>query len=189
MHTRLLRRLLATSGALVLAFGISMSSAAAGTPTTTTEHQGTDTFADLRPCDDSGQYYAITLTYNSVEHENNIGPNAAQFTFTQTGTFSAVPTEVLRDANGDPILNEDGEATPVGDPLPGETFTGKFTAWGGGHFNDHGSEFTFTFNVRGTGSEGTTFSEHDVSHMTAGPGDPEDPNTVIRVIFDHDHCG
>ena len=48
--------------------------------------------------------------------------------------------------------------------------------------------FTFTSTVRGVGSEGTAFSEHDVNHITAGPGDPEDPSTLVRVAFDHDNC-
>jgi hypothetical protein len=189
MNRSFARLCLATIGTLLLAFGVGMPSAGAASPSTTTEHHATDVFADLRPCDTTtGIYYRITTTYNSVEHESFTGPDSGQFTFTQTGTFTAVPTEVLRDANGDPVLNENGDAIPVGDPLPGETFTGKFTVWGGGSFSSHGSVFTFTFNVRGVGSEGTTFSEHDVNHITAGPGDPEDPNTLVRVAFNHDNC-
>lgn len=160
---------------------------AAPAPETVIEHGATETFADVVPCNDQLGYYAITTTYNSVEHFAGTD-TSGHFTFTETGTFTASPTNVLLDANGDPVLNEDGEATPT-TPRAGETFSGKFTVWGGGSSNSNVSTTTFTFMVRGTGSEGTTFGAHNVAHVTTdGPGDPFDPNTATRVAFDKSHC-
>jgi hypothetical protein len=59
-------------------------------------------------------------------------------------------------------------AVPLEDPsLP--SFTGKFTTWGG--FNQNGTTVngTFTFNVRGTGSDGSTFSNHNTGHFNTRP--------------------
>lgn len=59
-------------------------------------------------------------------------------------------------------------AVPLEDPsLP--SFTGKFTTWGG--FNQNGTVVngTFTFNVRGTGSDGSTFSNHVTDHFNTRP--------------------
>jgi hypothetical protein len=68
-------------------------------------------------------------------------------TFTQTGTFVAVPLE-------DPSL---------------PSYTGKFTVWG--NFNQNGNTVngTFTFNVRGTGSDGSTFNNHQNGHFNVRP--------------------
>ena len=68
-------------------------------------------------------------------------------TFTQTGTFVAVPM-------GDPSL---------------PSYTGTFTIRGG--FNDNGKTVngSFTFNIHGTGSDGTTFSTHFGDHFDVRP--------------------
>jgi hypothetical protein len=68
-------------------------------------------------------------------------------TFTQTGTAVGVPLD-------DPSLS---------------TFTAKFTVWGG--FNQNGATVngTFTFNVRGTLSDGSTFSNQVNDHFNARP--------------------
>jgi hypothetical protein len=50
----------------------------------------------------------ITLTYNEVEHITDFGDGRVHETFTQTGTFVAVPVD-------DPSL---------------PTYTGKVTIWG-----------------------------------------------------------
>jgi hypothetical protein len=152
------------------------------------EHAGSEVFGGTVPCHPELGFYRITTTYNAVFHVTQ-NANGESFTETETGSFVAVPTEVLRDANGDPIVDEDGNLTPVGDPLPGETFSGHFTSWDGGNFTEHGTVFTATFSVRGTGSEGTTFAEHDLFHFTGGPGDPqEDPNVPVKVAFSKQHC-
>ena len=132
----------------------------AGTPpTTTTQHQNglVETFVDTIPnCDFSGASYTITTTSNSVEHETLFNDGRLHVTFTSTGTFTAVPL--------DPAL---------------PSYTGKFTIWGG--FNDNGNagSGTFTFNVRGTGSDGSTFSTHFVDHFN------QRPDGTVNQFF---HC-
>ena len=109
---------------------------AAPTTTTTTEKGLVETFVDVVPtCEGGGPLYRITTTSNNIEHETTFDDGRQHATFTSTGTFTA---------------------TPLADPtLP--SYTGKFTTWGG--FNATGSTVngTFTFSVRGTGSDGSTF--------------------------------
>jgi hypothetical protein len=122
----------------------------AGPPTTETNTQKglVETFVDVVPtCEGGGPLYTITTTSNLVEHETVFDDGSVHATFTQTGTFTAVPLE-------DPSL---------------PSYTGKFTVWGG--FNQNGSTVngTFTFNVRGTGSDGSTFSNSNVEHFNQRP--------------------
>ena len=119
-------------------------------PTTETNTQKdlVETFVDVVPtCEGGGPLYTITTTSNLVEHETVFADGRVHATFTQTGTFTAVPLE-------DPSL---------------PSYTGKFTVWGG--FNQNGSTVngTFTFNVRGTGSDGSTFSNSNVDHFNVRP--------------------
>ena len=112
----------------------------AGPPTTETNTAKglVETFVDVVPtCEGGGPLYTITTTSNLIEHETVFDDGRVHATFTQTGTFSAVPLE-------DPKL---------------PSYTGKFTVWGG--FNANGSTVngTFTFNVRGTGSHGSDVLE------------------------------
>ena len=67
-------------------------------------------------------------------------------TFTQTGRFVAVP---LR----------------AGHPR----YTGHFTTWGGFNQNGKTVNVTFTFNVHGKGSDGSTFKNHNVEHFNQRP--------------------
>jgi hypothetical protein len=132
----------------------------AGPPTTETNTAKglVETFVDVVPtCEGGGPLYTITTTSNLIEHETVFDDGRVHATFTQTGTFSAVPLE-------DPSL---------------PSYTGKFTVWGG--FNANGSTVngTFTFNVRGTGSDGSTFSNHAVEHFN------ERPDGSVHEFF---HC-
>ena len=144
----MLRRLVVVllTGFLVLLAGPAY---AAPTTTTTTTTKGVvETFVDVVPtCEGGGPLYTITTTSNAIEHETTFDDGRIHVTFTQTGTFTAVPLE-------DPSL---------------PSYTGKFTTWGG--FNANGSTMngTFTFNVRGTGSDGSTFSNHNVEHSNQRP--------------------
>jgi hypothetical protein len=118
--------------------------AAGAVSVTTTEHGVTETFTDVVPCGAEGPY-DITITYNEVEHTTT-GPNSVHFTFTQTGTFVAVP----QDAS-----------------LP--TYTGHFTQWGGFNENAQNAAGTFTFDLHGTGSDGSTITFNSVEHFSVTP--------------------
>lgn len=119
-------------------------------PTNQTIHEKglVETFVDVIPtCEEGGPLFTITTTSNLVEHETIFDDGRIHATFTQTGTFSAVPLE-------DPSL---------------PSFMGKFTIWG--NFNQNGTTVngTFTFNLHGTGSDGSTVSVHQTEHFNVRP--------------------
>jgi hypothetical protein len=129
-------------------------------PTNTTTHEKglVETFVDVIPtCEEGGPLYTITLTSNFVMHETVFDDGRVHATFTQTGTFTAVPLE-------DPSL---------------PSYTGKVTIWGG--FNQNGTTVngTFTFNLRATGSDGSTVSINTVEHFN------ERPDGTVNEFF---HC-
>ena len=131
---------------------------AAPTTTTTTEKGLVETFVDVVPtCEGGGPLYTITTTANAIEHETVFDDGRVHATFTSTGTFTATPLE-------DPSL---------------PSYTGRFTTWGG--FNANGSTVngTFTFSVRGTGSDGSTFSSQNVDHFN------QRPDGTVNEFF---HC-
>jgi hypothetical protein len=129
------------------------------TTETTTEHNATETFIDVVPtCEGGGPAYEITLTYNEVEHVTVFPDGREHDTFTQTGTFVAVPVD-------DPTL---------------PTYTGKFTIWGGFNANGKVVNGTFTFTVHGTGSDGSTINVHETDHFNTTP-------TGAEFFFTHCH--
>jgi hypothetical protein len=128
------------------------------TNTTTTEKGLVETFVDVIPtCEEDGPLYTITLTSNFVLHETIFDDGRVHATFTQTGTFTAVPLE-------DPSL---------------PSFTGKVTIWGGFNANGQTVNGTFTFNLRATGSDGSTVSINSVEHFN------ERPDGTVNEFF---HC-
>jgi hypothetical protein len=140
-----MRRALLLSAALLLLIA---TPAYAQPPETNTIHEKdlVETFVDILPSCEGGPLYTITTTSNLVFHETIFDDGRVHITFTQTGT-----------AVGEPL-----------DPsLP--TFTAKFTVWGG--FNDNGktANGTFTFNVRGTLSDGSRFRTHLNDHFNVRP--------------------
>jgi hypothetical protein len=144
----MIRRLLV--GLLAVGLLLVGAPAFAQPPVTETTHQKNlvETFVDVAPtCEGGGPLYTITTTSNLVEHTTTFDDGRIHATFTQTGTFVAVPLE-------DPSL---------------PSFTGKFTTWDG--FNQNGKVVngTFTFNLRGTGSDGSTFSNHVTDHFNIRP--------------------
>ena len=121
---------------------------AAPTTTTTTERGVVETFVDVIPsCEGGGALYTITTTSNRIAHETIFDDGRVHATFTDTGTFVAVPLT-------DPTL---------------PSYTGKYTVWGGFNANRSTVNGTFTFNVRGTGSDGSTFASHNVEHFNERP--------------------
>ncbi|MDT0212496.1 hypothetical protein Q9R29_01235 [Rothia sp. ARF10] len=154
----MLRRLMIglLTGFLVVLAG---PSALAAPPTTTTETERgvVETFVDIFPsCDEGSPLYTITTTSNRIFHETLFDDGRVHATFTDTGTFSAEPL--------DPSM---------------PSYTGKFTVWGGFNQSASSANGTFTFNVRGTGSDGSTFSHHSVEHFN------ELPDGTTRKFF---HC-
>ncbi len=144
----MLRRLtvLLLTGFLVLLAGPAI--AAPPTTTTTTTQGVVETFVDLVPsCEGGGPLYTITTTTNRIEHETAFDDGRLHVTFTDTGTFTAVPLS-------DPSL---------------PSYTGKVTIWGGFNQSKANVNGTFTFNVRGTGSDGSTFANHTVDHFNVLP--------------------
>ena len=99
------------------------------------------------PSCEGGPPYTVTTTSNLVEHATIFADGREHVTFTQTGTAVGVPLD-------DPSL---------------PTYTAKFTVWGGFNANGQTVNGTFTFNVRGTLSDGSTFSNHVSTTSTSGP--------------------
>ena len=61
--------------------------------------------------------------------------------------------------------------------------------WFGASINRNESVETFAFNIHGLGDQGTTFASHENAHVvTDGPGDPEDPGTLLKLAFDKMRC-
>jgi hypothetical protein len=87
------------------------------------------------------------LNQPADSHTTTFDDGRIHATFTQTGTFVAVPLE-------DPSL---------------PSFTGHFTIWGG--FNQNGKTVngTFTFTVQATGSDGSTERIHITDHFNVRP--------------------
>jgi hypothetical protein len=145
----------------LLAAGLTLVGApafAAGPVTETIHEKGlVETFVDVVPtCGEGGPLFTITTTSNLVSHETIFADGRVHHTDTQTGTFVAVPLTA---------------------GLP--SYTGKFTVWDA--FNDNGQvvEGSFTFNVRGTGSDGSIFANHVNSHFNVRP------NGTVHEFF---HC-
>jgi hypothetical protein len=136
---------------LIAVVGLLVAAPAFADPpvTTTTHEKGlVETFVDVVPsCEGGGPLYTITTTSNLVEHLTEFGDGRVHETFTQTGTFVAVPL-----------------SNPA---LP--SYTGHFAVWGGFNANGATVNGTFTFNVRGTGSDGSTFSNHVIDHFNVRP--------------------
>jgi hypothetical protein len=154
----MLRRL--AFGLLAVGLLLMAAPAFAQPPTTVTTHEKglVETFVDVIPTceEEEGPLYTITTTSNLVMHETIFDDGRVHATFTQTGTFVAVPLD---------------------SSLP--SFTGRFTQWGG--FNQNGSTVngTFTFSLRGTGSDGSTVSVNLVQHFN------ERPDGTVNELF---HC-
>ncbi len=140
----MIRRLLIGLMTVSLMFVGGAAEAAAPVTRTVHVHGLVETFTDVVPsCEAGGPKYLITTTSNAVRHVTRFDDGRRHVTFTQTGPFVAVPK--------------------FDSSLP--TYTGHFTVWGG--FNANGSTVTgtFTFNVHGTGSDGSMFTNHTVDHF------------------------
>ncbi|TCO36072.1 hypothetical protein EV652_101963 [Kribbella steppae] len=148
----MLRRLLLMVGLLIAGFLFAGAPAFGAPPVTetTTQKNLVETFVDIVPnsnCVEEGPLYTITTTTNLIMHSTIFDDGREHDTFTQTGTFVAVPLE-------DPTL---------------PSYTGKVTIWGGFNANGATVNGTFTFNLHATGSDGSTINTHQVDHFNARP--------------------
>lgn len=122
--------------------------AAPPTTTTVTTRGVVETFVDVVPtCEGGGPLYMVTTTTNRIEHETVFDDGRVHATFTDAGSFSAVP---LEDSS-----------------MP--SYTGKLAIWGGFNANGATVNGTFTFNIRGTGSDGSRFTNSYVEHFNSLP--------------------
>lgn len=144
----MLRRLLMV-GLLTAGVTLTGAPAFAAPPETqtTTEKNLVETFIDVVPSCEEGPPYTVTTTSNVVEHVTAFADGRLHVTFTVSGTAVGVPLD-------DPDL---------------PTYTAKFTLREGFNINSTTETGTFTFNVRGTLSDGTTFSNHVDGHLNVRP--------------------
>ena len=122
-------------------------------------HNATQSFPTTNPC--SGAAGTVTLTYNGVMHVTmDSSTGTGHFTATSTGDFMFVPVDLTQ-----------------------PTYTGHFTMWDGANGNFTNFEASDTFNLHGTGSDGSVLAFHMDDHITV-------INTSeVVVSFDHMHCG
>lgn len=159
-----MRRTLVLIALIATALAVGASSQAAPPVTFTDVVKDTETFTDVVPCRDDLGLYDITVTENGVFHvtaagiegEDLIAPYHLTGTF--TGSFSAVPS--------------DGT---------GPTFSGHFTQWFGENANISSANGTFTFSVKGRGSDGSTIRFNEVAHFGVSA-------TGVTLEFDKPRC-
>jgi hypothetical protein len=137
----------------------SVHAAGAGAVTSTqTDHNVTSVMPSLNPC--SGASGTLTTTVNDVFHFTQLANGTGWFTFTVEGSFSFLPTDPTQ-----------------------PSYTGHFQQWGNQNTNLHNGNSTFTFNIHGTGSDGSTLAYHEDAHFTMSA------TGVITVSFDNIRCG
>lgn len=163
-----MRKLLSITVCAAAFFALSLPVSASGAGAvsfTQTFHNAVQTMPVPNPC--TGAPGTVTLTYNGVAHAtfltSGVGAGTGWETFTATGTFAFVP---------------DDPSQP--------SFSGNFTVWDGDNENLRNFTATATFHLKGTGSDGSTLSFHDVFHITI-----LNPltNPSIVVSFDKPSCG
>jgi hypothetical protein len=160
------RRTLILVGLAATALALSAVSQAAP-PVTFTDvvKNEIDTFTDVVPCREELGAYDITIAQNGVFHVTAAGfddqdePIAPyHLTGTFTGRFEAVPS--------------DGT---------GPNFSGRFTQWFGENQSSKIHNGTFTFSVRGRGSDGSTIRFNLVAHFSVSA-------TGVTVEFEKPRC-
>jgi hypothetical protein len=154
----------AAIGAMVLMAVPVQASGAGAISVTQTFHNATQTFVPpdpnaVQPC--TGVLGTLTITYNGVAHStfltSGVGAGTGWATFTATGTFTFAGAD-------------------------GVNFTGRFTAWDGQNFNLQNFAATSILRVKGTGSDGSSLTFHDVFHLSVSA-------SGITLFFDKPTCG
>ncbi len=115
-----------------------------------------------------------------------VDPNNGIATGMLTITFNAV-FHVTVDKAGDGWITGTTEGdfsfTPFPPPLGGTiSYTGHFASWFGGSFNMNNAVIHDTFNVHGTGSDGSTLTAHFINHVNFNS------SGVPTLVFDKAVC-
>ena len=107
----------------------------------------------------------IQGTGNGIEHAVFTDAGVGSFTSTFTGTVTAEAWTV--DSSGN-LVAPDPSVPP---------FTGQLTFWFGGSFN-HGNFVNHdTIHFSGTAADGSTFSIHEVDHLSTSASAAAAPNS------------
>lgn len=146
------------AGLALAAPSISMAASPGTASFTQTFHNQTNTTGNYNPC--TGAFGTLTLTYNGVFHITYF-TNSDEYwaTGTETGTFSFAPEDTSQ-----------------------PNYVGRFTAWFGDNSNRQNGTSTSTLSLKGTGSDGSTLTFHEVQHMSVSA-------TGITNSFDKPTCG
>jgi hypothetical protein len=101
----------------------------------------------------------LTLTFNAVFHVTVNKAGDGWITGTTEGNFSFTPFDPAR-----------------------PSYTGHFASWFGGSFNMNNTVLHDTFNVHGTGSDGSTLTFHVIDHVNI------DSSGVVTLTFTKAVC-
>jgi hypothetical protein len=140
----------AAAGVVSIAGALGVGAASPGTVSITQHGDFTSTMQVLNPC--TGNLIWLTLNTESVFHVTYFtAPGANEFwvTGTDADTFTTSP-----------------------DPVTSVTFSGHGADWFGGAFNQNNTTMGSTFNLQGTGSDGSHLSAHFVMRLTVASFGP-----------------
>jgi hypothetical protein len=149
-------------------------------------HSQSQTIYDYVPCSvnpTTGVGIASRIDLTSVNEVFHINVNAAQdfwATGTLEGDFFIQPVKATLSA---PDANGNRTPTPLNPPaVPGAvTYSGHFAIWFGISDNLNNSVAHSTFNIAGTGSDGSTLTAHAVFHLSMSA-------SGLVVFFDRMSC-
>lgn len=124
-------------------------------------HGVVQTFPSNVPCVDPATgppTGMLTLTSNEVFHVTVNRAGDGWITGTSEGSFSFTPFDPTR-----------------------PSYTGHYTSWFGGSFNQKNLVFHDTFNVHGTGSDGSSLDFHMIDHFSISA-------SGVVLVFDKASC-
>lgn len=128
----------------------------------------------------AGGDHTQTLTQTSHGSNQTTGTNPCNGDTVDLDQVSNIVMHVTWFPAGDEAwgtFTEEDEVTGL-DEGTGVTYTGHSTFWGNFNVNNQSANETFTGSIHVTGSDGSSISYHEVSHMTLLP------DGSISVSFD-----
>lgn len=160
--TRIGRTVLAAVGAGVLSIAgaLGVGAGSPGTVSITQHGDFTYSMSVLNPC--TGNPVSLTLNTESVFHITFFtAPGANEFwvTATNADTFMTSP-----------------------DPVTGVTYSGHGADWFGGAFNQNNTTMGGTFNLQGTGTDGSHIAAHFLTRITVASFGP--PPVITANVND-----